>query len=121
MNPMTLPAPKIHAGMLTASILGLLLGTALTLGLVLATHSFQRVKTIQIAPAAPSGYQLPRTDEETYYRQLSGAQPSLAASSDLPRADEETYYRSVSTAQYSMGSRVGDAPPLNRARPSDPQ
>ena len=93
MKTMSMPFLRIDTTLLAASLVSLLIGMGLTLSIVLGTHHFERIRAIPIVSDIPSGYQLPRTDEETYYRRLSS--PSIVATTvdDLPRTDEETFYR----------------------------
>ena len=116
---------------------GALCGVLLMLGIVMGTHTFERVQSIPVVSDIPSGYQMPRTDEEAYFRRLSGAQSVTTAGYDLPHADEETYYRQAPVAQPAASSgyvlprideeayyRVtgwGAPPPFEQARRSDPQ
>ena len=90
MKPMSMPFLRIDTTLLAASLASLLIGMGLTLSIVL-DHHFERIRAIPIVSDIPSGYQLPRTDEETYYRRLSS--PSIVATTvdDLPRTDEETF------------------------------
>ncbi len=55
MNPMTRITPRIDLTMLTAGIAGLLVGVALTISIVLGTHWFERVRTVQVFTDTTSG------------------------------------------------------------------
>ncbi len=99
MNSMTAPPARTGASVLTASLASLVLGVALTLGIVVGTHRFEHVRIIEVQADVPAGYQLPRTDEEKYYRQLSAFQQNLVTDGNLPRADEEKYYRQPTVVQ----------------------
>ncbi len=55
MNPMTRITPRIDSTMLTAGLAGLLLGVALTFGIVLGTHWFDQVRTVQVLTDTTSG------------------------------------------------------------------
>ena len=55
MNPMTRITPRIDLTMLTAGLAGLLLGVALTFGIVLGTHWFEQVRTVQVLADTTSG------------------------------------------------------------------
>ena len=55
MNSMTRFTPRIDAAMLTAGLAGLLVGVALTVGVVLGTHRFERVRTVQVLTDSTSG------------------------------------------------------------------
>ena len=48
MNPMTRITPRVDVTMLIAGLAGLLVGVALTFILVLGTHWFERVRTVQV-------------------------------------------------------------------------
>ena len=50
MKPMTRITPRIGTDTLSAGLAGLLIGIALTFSIVLGTHWFERVRTVQVVP-----------------------------------------------------------------------
>ncbi|MGA7673378.1 MAG: hypothetical protein WBW04_23385 [Nitrolancea sp.] len=116
MNPMTRITPRIDLRMLTAGLAGLLLGVALTFSIVLGTHWFERVRTVQVLTDTTSGIAQPaavpamdqsQVDAANMIRHDPVGQSPASAGTEQLRVDAENMIRHDPVGQ-SPASVVAD-------------
>lgn len=137
MNHATRVTRRIDATMLTVGFAGLLLGVALSFGLVLGTHWFERVRTVQVLTDSASGGQsvatLPLSDSQTtdaanMIRHDPVGQSPASAEDQALRLDQENLIRhdpigqspaSIDTEQLRVDAEnmIRHDPPLPRTNP----
>ena len=106
MNSIARHTPKLDSAMLAMGLVGLLVGIGLTLGFVLGTHHFERVRLVPALPDAAAASQQPAaangTDAQAIQRRVDeanmirhdpvGQSPASVLAAQL-RVDQENMIR----------------------------
>jgi hypothetical protein len=109
--------------MVTASLAGLLIGIALTLSIVLGTHTFERVRNVPVLTDAGGSQQSSaalteadkqRVDDENMIRHDPVGQSPASVAADQLRVDQENMIRHDPVGQ-SPASLEADQLPVDAA------